>query len=347
MEPNATHLRFGILTAVAAHVLWGMFPLYWRMLANVPPIELVCHRIVWSCAALIVFLPMMFRFFVDGGARGYFASLASRRVWFVYSIAALMIGVNWLAFLWACNNDRVLEASLGYYINPLISISLGVLVLGERLSRRKWIAVGWAVVGVAIVTVAGGGLPWVSLAMAFSFAFYGLAKKKAPLPSLSGLLIETALLSGPAVGYLVWTHADGGGEYSPLADPRTSWLLMAGGLVTVTPLLLFATACRHAPLSTIGVLQYIGPTLQFLVGTVILSEPLGAWRLVGFMFVWAGSLIYLFDRTQRAADVLGKTDPNDDRVSDENVGWQDDEVEEAGDDVEGPVTPVAAANPRA
>lgn len=302
MQSDPSQLRVGIIAAITAHTLWGVFPLFWRMLADVPAVELVCHRIVWSCAALLLALPLMLRFLVQGGPRDYFSSLASRRVWFVYSIAAVMIGTNWLAFLWACNNDRVLEASLGYYINPLISILLGVLVLGERLTRRKWIAVGWAAIGVLIVAIAGGGLPWVSLAMAFSFAFYGLAKKKAPLPSVSGLLVETSLLSGPAIGYLVWIHSQGGGAFSFSLDSRTDWLLMTGGLVTVMPLLLFATACRNAPLTTIGMLQYVGPTLQFLVGTVILSEPLGNWRLVGFVFVWAGSLIYLFDRTSLPAD---------------------------------------------
>ncbi len=299
MQSSAPRLGLGIATAVAAHTLWGTFPLYWRMLADVPAVELVCHRILWSFVGLLLFLPVMLRFFVNGGVGAFFASLVDRRVWLVYSIAAVMIGINWLAFLWACNNDRVLEASLGYYINPLISILLGVLVLGERLSRRKWYAVGWAAIGVLIVTISGGGLPWVSLAMAFSFAFYGLAKKKATLPSVSGLLIETLLLSGPAIGYLAWVHSHGVGAFSFSPGSGTDRLLVTGGLVTVTPLLLFAIACRNAPLSTIGVLQYIGPTLQFLVGTVILSEPLGGWRLLGFIFVWAGSLIYLFDRTQR------------------------------------------------
>lgn len=291
------NVRLGVVTAVTAHVLWGLFPLYWRMLADVPAVELVCHRILWSFVGLVISMPLVIRWFLGGGIRAFLGMLADRRVWCVYSIAAAMIGINWLAFLWACNNDRVLEASLGYYINPLISIVLGVVVLGERLGTRKWVAVGCAAGGVGVVTVAGGGLPWVSLAMAFSFAFYGLAKKKATLPSVTGLLIEMSLLSGPALAYLIWIHSQGAGSFTFDATSTTDRLLIFGGLVTVTPLLLFAIACRNAPLSLVGVLQYIGPTLQFILGAVVFSEPLGGWRLSGFAFVWLGTLLYLSDRT--------------------------------------------------
>lgn len=301
MPTDAAGYRRGLACAVAAHVLWGMFPLYWQMLASVPAVELVSHRIVWSFVFAAMLLPVIFRYFGTGGASELSRAIRRPKVWGVYAFAAGMIGINWLAFIWACNHGRVLEASLGYYINPLISILLGVVVLGERLTGRKWSAVALAAVGVSVITVAGGGLPWVSLAMACSFAFYGLAKKKAPLASLSGLTLETFLLSWPALALLALTHTGGDGAFLR-STPLISGLLVLGGLVTLTPLFLFATACRYVPLSTIGVLQYIGPTLQFILGAAVLGESLGRWRLLGFAFVWTGSLIYLSDR-RRASDV--------------------------------------------
>lgn len=282
----------GLACAIAAHVLWGLFPIYWHQIEGADSLELVCHRIVWSFVSLAILLPILMRMGWWGGARTVFESLRDPRVWLVYSAAALMIGINWLAFIWAVNHGRVLEASLGYYINPLCNVVLGVVVLGERLKFLQWIAVGIATVGVGIMAVGSGGLPWVSVAMATSFALYGLAKKKAHLPVLVGLMLEVTLLVIPAAIYLAFRWVDGESALQFGSTKVTVMLLMAG-LVTITPLALFAAAVRRVDLSLIGILQYIGPTLQFLVGAVLYGEPLGQHRLVGFGFVWVALVVFV------------------------------------------------------
>ena len=294
-------LGLGLLCAVGAHAMWGLFPLYWRLLDSVPSLELVCHRIVWAFVLLLGFVPLMLALGRLGGADRFVAAIRNPRVWGLSGLASVLIAANWLAFIWAVNHERVLEVSLGYYINPLLNILLGVIVLRERLRPAQWSAIAVAAIGVAVMTIAGGGLPWVSLAMAISFACYGLVKKKVTLPPLPGLLIETSFLTIPAAGYLWIVSADGSGSFRH-HGLSTDLLLMTGGAVTVLPLALFATACRVVPLSTIGVLQYIGPTLQFFVGAVLFAEPLGRWRIVGFAFVWAGLLIYLNSSRRRIAE---------------------------------------------
>lgn len=286
--------------------MWGLLPLYWRLLNTVPSIQLVCHRILWSSLLLLIVVPLMVHRGQQGGTPQLFAALRSWRVWAIYAVAAGMISLNWLAFIWAVNHDRVLEASLGYYINPLLNVLLGVIFLGERLWPAQWAAVGIAAVGVAVMAIAGGGLPWVALLMASSFAIYGLVKKKAPLPSLAGLMLETVILLFPALAYVLLAESRGVGAFGHsgrLADG----LMITGGFVTVIPLALFAIAARRVPLSTIGVLQYVGPTLQFFVGAVLLGEPFGGGRLIGFACVWTGLLLYLFSlrqyRQQRSTSV--------------------------------------------
>lgn len=289
------HFRAGLFFAVAAHCLWGVFPLYWRLLEAVPSIQLVCHRILWSFVLLLVFVPLMLRVGRPEALRQFVDAVRCRRTWMVYAVAAAMIGINWAAFLWAVNNGRVLDASLGYYINPLLNVLLGVVFLRERLRVAQWVAVAVAAAGVAVMTIAGGGLPVASLAMACSFAIYGLVKKKAPLPTLAGLMLETTVLALPAVGYLAFAEVRGTGAFGHLGW-LSDVLLITGGLVTVTPLALFATACQRVPLSTIGLLQYVGPTLQFFVGTVVFGEAFGGSRLIGFVCVWTGLVIYLLSR---------------------------------------------------
>lgn len=292
MREATAHVRWGIFCAIAAHTLWGLFPLYWRMLGDVPSVELVSHRIVWSCVLLMIVVPVVIRRGMLGGVAPLIAALRNPRAWGIYAVAGAMIGINWLAFIWAVNHDRVLEASLGYYINPLLNVLMGVVLLGERLRTVQWAAVSLAALGVAVMAVGAGGLPWVSLAMASSFSVYGLVKKKAPLPGLVGLMFEMLVLVLPALAYLAFVEVDSEGALGR----NGRWvdlLLVAGGVVTVLPLALFATAARRVSLSTIGLLQYVGPTLQFFVGAVVFAEPLGAGRLVGFGFVWAGLLLYL------------------------------------------------------
>lgn len=284
--------RWGLACAIGAHILWGLFPIYWHQIEGADSLELVCHRIVWSFVSLAILLPILMRMGWWGGARIVFDSVRDRRVWLVYSIAAVMIAINWLAFIWAVNHGRVLEASLGYYINPLCNVVLGVVVLGERLKALQWTAVGIAAVGVGIMAVGSGGLPWVSVAMATSFAFYGLAKKKAHLPVLVGLMLEVTLLVVPAAIYLALRWSDGVSALQ-FGSIKVSVMLLMAGVITITPLALFAAAVRRVDLSLIGILQYIGPTLQFLVGAVLYGEPLDRNRLVGFGFVWVALIVFV------------------------------------------------------
>ncbi|MEP3930933.1 EamA family transporter RarD, partial [Rhodopirellula bahusiensis] len=227
-----------------------------------------------------------------GGFSAVFRELRSRRVWTIYVIAAVMIAINWLAFIWAVNNNRVLEASLGYYINPLLNVVLGVVVLGERLRWPQWMAVGFAAIGVSVMAIGNGGLPWVSMAMATSFAIYGLVKKKASLPVLLGLMLEVTVLVIPAAIYLGMRLADGVSTMQTGTSVEFGMLLGAG-LITIAPLAFFAAAVQRVDLSLMGILQYIGPTLQFLVGYVLFGETLDTSRKIGFVFVWTGLLIFL------------------------------------------------------
>ncbi|WP_236622003.1 EamA family transporter RarD [Novipirellula maiorica] len=296
--PSPLDLRFGFFCAVAAHTLWGLFPIYWRQLGNVDATELVWHRILWSFLMLCIILPLVLRKGNLGGYQAFATAVRSPKVWAIYSLAAVMIAINWLAFLWAVKNNRVLEASLGYYINPLMNVMLGVIVLGEKLGRTQWIAVAVAAVGVLVMSIAGGHVPWVSLAMASSFALYGLIKKKTHLPAIVGLWFEMAVLFLPAA-YIIASGTLSGDSSVVGSSLTVKMMLVGGGLVTITPLMLFAAAVRRVNLSTIGILQYIGPTLQFIVGAFVFGEPLDTWRILGFGFVWFGLVIFLVSPTLR------------------------------------------------
>ena len=278
---------------VAAHTLWGCFPVYWRQIQNADSMELACHRVVWSFVSLVILLPILLARGWWGGFATAWKLLTTGKVWRVYSAAAVLIGINWAAFIWAVNNNQVLQASLGYYINPIFNVLLGVLVLGERLSQVQWTAVALATVGVAMMTIGSGGLPWISLAMASAFACYGLVKKGSDVPVLLGLFLEVAVLFLPAAIYVGTRYAGGISAMQTGTEFETA-LLLGAGLVTLAPLALFAAALQRVPLSLMGILQYIGPTLQFFVGAVLFGESIDQSRMLGFVFVWAGSLVFLF-----------------------------------------------------
>jgi chloramphenicol-sensitive protein RarD len=275
----------GLLFALGAYLTWGLFPIYWKLLQNVPALQLLGHRIVWSFALLLIILS------VSGGIKDLRQKLFDLKTLRIYAIAAVLIGINWLTYVWAVNAGFIVETSLGYFINPLISVVLGMIFFKERLRPLQWIPVVLAASGVAYLTLSYGRLPWIALTLAFSFGFYGLVKKLAPLSSIYGLTFETGILFLPAVIYLFVSEISGAGAFAHTGISST--LLMVGaGLVTTIPLLMFAGAARRIPLTMIGLMQYFAPTIQFLIGIFIYREPFSFQQLSGFGLVWAGLIVF-------------------------------------------------------
>ena len=274
----------GIWYALGAYVTWGLFPIYWILLAGIPALQLLGHRIFWSFLLLSCILLVMRQ------GKALRASL-NWRVLLIYSVAAILIAINWLTYVWAVGAGFIIETSLGYFINPLLSVLLGVVFLRERLRPLQWIPIGLATAGVLYLTFTYGSLPWVALTLAFSFGFYGLVKKTAPLGALHGLTLETGILFLPALGFLLYSEFSGTGAFmhsSTLSD----LMLIGAGLVTVAPLLMFALAAQRIPLTMMGVLQYVNPTMQFLLGVLIFKEPFDHHRLIGFGVVWVALILF-------------------------------------------------------
>jgi len=275
----------GGLSAAGAFIIWGLSPLYWRLLVEVPPFEIILHRIVWSLALL---LPLVL---ISGQTRDLVRVFRRPRMLLLLSLTALLVAANWLIYIWAVNNGFVLQASLGYYINPLVNVMLGMIFLGERLTRRQGWAVGLAGLGVAIQTVDLGTIPWISLALAFSFGIYGLIRKMAAIEALVGLTVETLILSIPAVA-LLW-HLDVIGQGAFGRDALgTDLLLVGGALVTAVPLLLFNIGARRIHLATVGLLQYISPSGMFLLAMLRFHEPVAPLRWVTFGLIWTALGLY-------------------------------------------------------
>ena len=277
-------MKKGILYGIGAYTLWGFFPIYWKLLHAVSPLELIGHRISWSFLMLLSFI-LLTRQGAD------FRAVFKPQILRIYLLASLLIGANWLVYVWAVNAGHIVETSLGYFINPLLSVLLGLFFLREKLRPLQWVPIGLAFVGVVYLTIEFGRLPWIALVLAFTFGFYGLAKKLAPLSSLLGLALETGLLFIPAVVYMV--YLEGTGSASFLHTGLLPDLLMIGaGLVTTIPLLMFASAAREIPLTMIGVLQYLAPTFQFLIGVFVYKEPFDRSRLIGFGIVWLALVFF-------------------------------------------------------
>jgi chloramphenicol-sensitive protein RarD len=278
-------MKRGIWYAIGAYGAWGLLPVYWKWLHDVPAPQLLAHRIIWS------FLSLLAVILVTRQRRALVAATLKRRVLTAYAMAAVLIGVNWLTYVWAVNAGFIIETSLGYFINPLLSVLLGVVVLRERLRPLQWLPIGLAAAGVVYLALIYGSLPWIALVLAFSFAFYGLIKKTAPLGSLFGLTLETALLLLPAAGFVIFSETHGDGALTN-GTSLTVGLLVGAGVMTTLPLLMFASAATRIPLSLVGILQYIAPTLQFLIGLFVYDEPLTPARLVGFALVWVALVIF-------------------------------------------------------
>jgi chloramphenicol-sensitive protein RarD len=283
----------GLAAAVAAFTIWGLVPLYFKPLHDVSPLQIIANRVVWSFVFVLVWMALR------GELKGLRAALTDRNVVWRLAITAILITTNWLVYVWAVLNGHVVEASLGYFINPLVNVVLGVVVLSERLNRAQWTAVALAAIGVAYLTFVTGSPPWISLALAFSFGLYGLIRKVAKVESLPGLATETLLLVPFAIAYLLWCETNGTnalGHSSRMIDV----LLIGSGPLTAISLFLFAYGARRLPYSTVGLLQYIAPTLQLACGIFAFHEAFDRTRAGGFALIWLALVIYAGDGLWRA-----------------------------------------------
>jgi chloramphenicol-sensitive protein RarD len=277
--------RRGFLLGVAAYAIWGLFPLYWPLLEPAGAVEILAHRVFWSLAVVVGLV------FAVRRADRLRDLLRSPRVRAILTGAAVVIAINWGTYIWAVNNDHVVEASLGYFINPLVTVLIGVVVLRERLRRAQWAALGLAAVAVLALTIEYGHPPWVALILAFSFGTYGLAKKKANVGAVESLAFETMVLAPVAVAYIAWLVFAGTSTFGHHGAGHAV-LLAATGVVTVIPLICFGGAATRVSLTTIGLLQYITPTVQFILGVTVFAEPMPPMRWVGFVLIWVALALF-------------------------------------------------------
>ena len=287
--------RRGLWVAAGSFVVWGLMPLYWHLLKTVPSLQIVVHRIVWSALLVVGWLCW------KQGAQWLRLALAKPRVAWMLALSGLLIAFNWGLYIWAVNAGHVVETSLGYFINPLLNVLLGVLLLRERLSVAQWVSVGVVAMGVLWLTFNYGSFPWVALSLASSFAFYGFIRKLAEVDSIPGLAIESLYLFVPALAALMWVETRGaGGFFAGTWGWRIDALLVFGGALTALPLIGFAYAVRRIPYSVVGFMQYLAPTLQLLIGVLVFNEPFDRARAIGFVFIWIGLAIFAVDGVVRA-----------------------------------------------
>jgi chloramphenicol-sensitive protein RarD len=286
-------MQAGILYAALAYVMWGVFPVYFKALQAVPADQILVHRMLWSLAFVLVVLAWRRQWSWLGTV------VRQPRVLAGFTASALILSTNWFIYIWAVNSGHVLDASLGYFINPLVNVTLGYVFLHERLRPGQWAAVALAACGVAWLTWQSGQPPWVALLLATSFGAYGLLRKTARLGPLEGLALETLVLFPFALGYLVWLTVANHNSFAA-APASSQWLLVAAGPITAIPLLLFAAGARRIPMSMLGLMQYISPTLQLLLGVWLYNEPFSGTRLIGFVLIWTALLVYSAEGLWRA-----------------------------------------------
>ncbi|MFH1873501.1 MAG: EamA family transporter RarD [Pseudomonadota bacterium] len=299
MHPALTreNTRLGVVAGIVAYITWGLVPIFFKQIAEVPAGEIIAHRVVWA---------MLLMTLIIGFGRGFGDALRVARLPTQLSriaLASALVISNWLTFVWGVNNGHILETSLGYFILPLFNVALGVLVLKERLRPLQWLAVLLATTGVAIEAVRAGGLPWIALVLAGTFGIYGLLRKQLPLDAASGLFLETVCMTPPALVWLGWLAYSGQSHFGAgpgLPDAR-DLLLIATGAVTAIPLLLFAVAARRLPLNMLGFLQYLAPSITFLLAVLVYNEPLDLTRALAFAVIWIGLAVYSFDLFSTAA----------------------------------------------
>lgn len=279
--------RRGLLLGLTAFTLWGFFPLYWPLLEPAGAVEILAHRIFWSMVVMVGLVAATRRLATVR------ATFAVRRTRWLLALAAVLISINWGMYIWGVNHHHVVETSLGYFINPLVSVLMGVLLLGERLRTLQWVALGIAGVAVLALTVEYGHPPWIALALAFSFASYGLAKKMADAGAIESLVIETVVISPVALGYIIFLTATGASTFGHHGAGHAA-LLMGTAVITVIPLLCFGAATTRIPLSTMGLMQYLTPTGQFIIGLVVFAEPMPPMRWVGFGLIWLALALFTY-----------------------------------------------------
>jgi len=285
----------GFWAVFGAFVIWGLFPLYWHQLRDVPAMQIVAHRVVW-CGVFVGGWLLL-----RNGSGWLRQALAQPRAPLMLAASSILISLNWGLYIWAVNNGHVVESSLGYFINPLVNVLLGVLVLHEKLNAVQRFAVACAAAGVAWLTWQLGALPWIALALALSFGSYGLIRKIAAVEAIPGLGVESVFLFLPALAYLLWTHHEGAGAFGHLPAAQ-NLMLVAGGAMTAIPLIWFAYGARQIPYSLVGIIQYVGPTLQLLTGVFLFGESFSRTQAIGFGLIWAALAIYAADglwRTRR------------------------------------------------
>ena len=294
-QPAATpeNTRTGILAGISAYVIWGLVPIFFKQMAAVPAVEIIAHRVVWAMLLMTALL---------GFGRGFADALRIARIpaqLAKIALASTLVICNWLTFVWGVNNGRIVETSLGYFLLPLLNVALGVLVLKERMRRLQWVAVLCAAIGVAIEAARADGLPWIALVLAGTFGIYGLLRKQLPLDAASGLFLETVCMLPLALAWLAWSGPSHFGVGAGIT--ATDLLLVATGPVTAIPLLLFAIATRRLPLSMMAFLQYLAPTLAFLIGVLMYHEPLDTLRMLSLAAIWTGLAVYSVDLVKAAA----------------------------------------------
>jgi len=280
--------RFGILYAILAYTLWGAFPVFWKTLQAIPATEIIGHRMLWSAITMLLVLRYKYHW------RWLRAAVKKPVTLLTFSATASLLAINWLTYVYAVNSGMIVEASLGYFINPLLTVLLGVFFLRERPRFWQWTAIGVAAIGILYLTINYGVFPWIGLTLAATFGLYGLLRKTATLNAIEGLWLEMAILFFPAFAYLIYLEFLGASSFGHI-ETTTSLFLILTGTVTVLPLFLFVAAARKISMTNLGILQYIAPSLQFLLGIYIYGEPLSTMRLIGFVFIWIALLIYTID----------------------------------------------------
>jgi chloramphenicol-sensitive protein RarD len=281
-------LRRGLLFGTAAYAMWGLFPLYWPLLEPAGAVEILAHRIVWSALTMAILVAAMRR------TPELLAVVRDRRAMTLLSVAAVVISLNWGAYIWGVNNERVVETSLGYFINPLVTVLMGVFVLGERLRRLQWVALAMAAGAVVVLTVDYGRPPWLALALAVSFGTYGLTKKQAGVGAVESLTVETLVLAPVAVVYVVWLTVTGAASFGANGVGH-ALLITTAGVVTAIPLICFGAAANRVPLVALGLLQYLAPVIQFALGVLVFREDMPTGRWIGFGLVWIALVLFTLE----------------------------------------------------